>query len=670
MEVTYAMTIRLLTRIGILVGSAALATLAHGQQNAGDKLGKQSGATAAPVLKIQVQKPIAKVSPMLYGLMTEEINYSYDGGLYAELVRNRTFQDDPTTPVHWSVTQNTGATSSIEIDKTTGPSEALTLSLKWTIQQANVGARAELANEGYWGVPVRPKTTYKASFYAMSDGPSVGDLTVSLTNDKSGKMAASTTAPALSTNWKQYSVALTTGQVDVSSNNHLVLSVGHPGVIWLSMVSLFPPTYKQRPNGNRIDIMEKLAAMKPAFLRFPGGNYLEGDHIPERFPWKKTIGPLVDRPTHPSPWRYQSSDGLGLLEFLEWCEDLNMEPLLAVYAGYSLMQEHVTPGPDLERYVADALDEIEYVTGSTETKWGAQRARDGHSQPFHLAYVEIGNEDFADHSNSYDARYAQFYKAIKAKYPALQLIATTKVNSMKPDVIDEHYYPDSAKGFFDDVQHYDATDRNGPKIFVGEWATREGQPTPNFAGALGDAAWMTGMERDSDIVVMACYAPLFVNVNPGGMQWKTDLIGYDALSSYGSPAYYEQVMFSNHHGDEVLESKMDGLDLHKDDKGNPHPLLFYSVTRDAIKGTIYLKVVNAAATPQPLEIKLAGASKIGSDAMLIRMKSDSTGETNTITVPTRIIPVQSTIKGIGADMHQTFPGYSISVLEMKRTPAM
>ena len=268
------------------------------------------------------------------------------------------------------------------------------------------------------------------------------------------------------------------------SQYHLVLSVAKPGTVWFTLVSLFPPTYHDRNNGNRIDLMEKLAAMKPAFLRFPGGNYLEGDHINERYEWKKTIGPLVDRPTHMSPWGYRSTDGMGLLEFLEWCEDLNMQPLLAVYAGYSMKQEFVKPGPDLDPYVEDALDEIEYVTGDASTKWGAERVKNGHPAPFKLSYVEIGNEDWFDHSGSYGGRYAQFYKAIKAKYPDLQLIATTPVTTMKPDVIDDHYYR-RAREFYDDVHHYDQTDRNGPKIFVGEWATREGLPTPNFGSALG-----------------------------------------------------------------------------------------------------------------------------------------------------------------------------------------
>ena len=267
--------------------------------------------------------------------------------------------------------------------------------------------------------------------------------------------------------------------------------------------------------------MEKLAAMHPKFLRLPGGNYLEGDHIAERFEWKKTIGPWVDRPTHPSPWHYRSSDGMGLLEFLEWCEDLKIEPVLAVYAGYSMAQEHVEPGPALEPYVQDALDEIEYVTGGPDTKWGAERVKDGHAAPFPLHYVEIGNEDEFDRLRLLRWPLSRSsIKAIKQRYPELQVIATTPVKSVKPDVLDEHFYM-SAENSFADANHYDKADRNGPKIFVGEWATREGEPTPNLQAALGDAAWMTGMERNSDLIVMASYAPLFVNVNPGGMQWAT-----------------------------------------------------------------------------------------------------------------------------------------------------
>jgi alpha-L-arabinofuranosidase len=607
----------------------------------------------AATLQIQTDKPVAKVSPTLYGLMTEEINFSYDGGLYGELVRDRVPSESWGALEHWVVVQKGNALASIEVDAKTGPSAALPRSLRIDVKQAGKSEEAGVSNDGYWGIPVRPDTTYQASFFAKADTPSIGPVTIAIVNNESGEAIASATIPSVGADWKQYNATLKTGRAAVSANNHLVVSVENPGTLWLDLVSLFPPTYKDREHGFRIDLMEKLADMHPTFLRFPGGNYLEGDHISERFEWKKTIGPWVDRPTHPSPWGYHSSDGMGLLEFLEWCEDLHIQPVLAVYAGYSMKQEHVDPGPALDPYVQDALDELEYVTGGVDTKWGAERAKDGHPAPFSLNYVEIGNEDWFDRSKSYDGRYAQFYKAIRQKYPQLQLIATTPVNSMKPDVIDDHYYK-QAEQFFNDVHHYDKTDRNGPKIFVGEWATREGGPTPNFGAALGDAAWMTGMERNSDLIVMASYAPLLVNVNPGGMQWRTDLIGYDALTSYGSPSYYAQVMFSGHLGKQIPDSTLSG--------GGPR--FFYSATEDPEKGVLYLKLVNASSIPQPVNVKLTGAASVGSTARIISLSARDTQDTNTIADPKHIVPEEKSISGVKDNFAYTVPGYTIQVVEV------
>ncbi len=617
-------------------------------------LGANAFAQANPTLSIDLGAPKAESSPMLYGLMTEEINYSYDGGLYAELVRNRTFKDGRrNSTAHWFPYERGGAQASMKVDTSTGPSAALPLSVAVTIANATKANPAGISNEGYWGIAVRPHTVYRGSFYAKASSPEMGPVTVALINNDSAQ-GPHATVSALTTEWKRYEFTLTSGDAPISSDNRLVLSLGKPGTVWFSLVSLFPPTYHNRKNGNRIDIMEKLAAMRPEFLRFPGGNYLEGSSIDQRFQWKKTIGPLVDRPTHMSPWGYRSSDGLGLLEFLEWCEDLKMQPLLAVYAGYSLNHQHVDPGPALEPYVNDALEEIEYVTGSTSTKWGAERAKDGHPAPFKLTYVEVGNEDEFDRSGSYDGRFAQFYNAIKAKYPDLQVIATAPVKTVQPDVIDEHFYRSAAE-FFADSGHYDSADRHGPKIFVGEWATREGSPTPNFDSALGDAAWMTGLERNSDIVIMASYAPLFVNVNPGGMQWESDLMGYNALSIYGSPSYYAQVMFSNHRGDQILNAKLDG----------PADKFFYSVTRDSKNGRVYLKLVNATSDPRPLTIRLDGGKSISGSGRLIQLSARTTAATNSILEPTKIVPVDSTLKNVSARFSHTIPPYCIQVLELE-----
>jgi alpha-N-arabinofuranosidase len=342
---------------------------------------------------------------------------------------------------------------------------------------------------------------------------------------------------------------------------------------------------------------------------------------------------------------------MGLLEFLEWCEDLHIEPVLAVYAGYSMAQEHVDPGPKLEPYIAEALEEVEYVTGDASTKWGAERIRDGHPAPFPLHYVEIGNEDWFDKSGSYDGRYAQYYKAIKQRYPQLQLIATAPVKSVKPDVLDEHYYM-SADESFSDAAHYDKTDRSGPKIFVGEWATREGAPTPNLEAALGDAAWMTGMERNSDIVIMNSYAPLFVNVNPGGMQWETDLIGYNALSSYGSPSYYAQVLFAGYLGTEVVPATL----------ADAGPRVYTSVTRDEAAHKLYLKLVNGTSDEKPISIDLTGAEHISPEAKLITLSGKTPNATNTIEDPEAIVPVEGTIDNAAARFTYRFAPYSITVL--------
>ena len=608
--------------------------------------------TLQPSLTIDVDHPTASVSPTLYGLMTEEINYSYDGGIYAELISDRTPSRTWDALRGWPMVARGDSSVNVSIDDSNGPSAVLTRSLRVTVSKASAASPAGVENDGYWGIPVRPHTVYSGSFYAMTDSPGI-PVTITLQNDQTGVVAASATVTGLTGEWKRFTYTLKTGDDPVSSNNHLILTIAKPATIWLNLVSLFPPTYHDRPGGNRADIMQKLAAMQPKFLRLPGGNYLEGDHIAEHFDWKKTIGPWVDRPTHMSPWHYRSSDGMGLLEFLEWCEDLKMQPVLAVYAGYSLEQEHVDPGPALEPYVQDALDEIEYVTGGADTKWGAERVKDGHPAPFPLRYVEVGNEDQFDRSHSYDGRFAQFYHAIKQRYPDLQIIATTPVKSVTPDVLDEHFYMSAAQSF-SEAHHYDAADRNGPKIFVGEWATREGDPTPNLEAALADAAWLTGLERNSDLIIMSSYAPLFVNINPGGMQWAPDLIGYDALSSYGSPSYWTQVMFSTHLGTEIVPAAL----------ANAPPRVFASVTRNNTTHKLFIKVVNATSTSRPLAIALTGVKKLAPQATLTTMSGKTPNATNSIMRPDAVVPVTHTVSVAGSKFTQTFAPYSVNVMEL------
>ncbi len=646
----------------------------------------QNPPIAPVVLRVDAAKVTAHVSPALYGLMTEEINYSYDGGLYAELVRNRTFQDSADTPEHWSLVQDGGA-GTIALDRTQPLNDVLPVSFKLDVATAATGssnvvsrARVGIANEGFWGVPVRPNTHYRASFYAKADKNFSGTLTVALESNDGALIHASAEVPRVSQSWHKYEVTLTTSKVaPTSATNRLVISTTSTGTIWFDLVSLFPSTWRNRHNGNRPDLMQLLADMKPAFLRFPGGNYVQGHTVETRFPWKKTLGDLAARPGHLNDsWKYRSSDGMGLLEFLEWCEDLHMQPVLAVFAGLTLDRQNQKPipaGPELQPFVQEALEEIEYVTGDTSTAWGKRRAQDGHHDPFPLTYVEIGNEDFFDRTpGSYDGRFAQFFDAIREKYPALKIIATTKVTSRVPDVLDDHYYK-SAKQFQADVHHYDAYDRTGPKIMVGEWATREGVPTPNLGAALGDAAWMTGMERNSDLIVMSCYAPLFVNVNPGGMQWRTDLIGYDALSSYGSPAYYVQKIFSLNHGDGVLAAAAENIPMETWQPPKPRnsevapppqpvPTFFFNSTRDAKSGTIFLKLVNTAGTPLPVQVELSGIASVAPNGDAIMLSGAALTDTNSIADPMKIVPVESKVTGLAASFTRELPPYSITVLKV------
>ncbi len=607
----------------------------------------------APSLTIQVNHPRAKVSPTLYGLMTEEINHSYDGGLYAELVSDRAIRSGFGALFHWDMVARGNSEVNISVDNATGPSAVLSRSLKVSVKAATEAAPAGVENDGWWGIPVKPGNIYTGSFWAKTDSPGV-PVTISLENDHTGQVAAATTVTALTSQWKEYRYKLTTGNnVPFSSNNHLILTIPRPATVWFDLVSLFPPTYDAQVHGNRIDLMDMLAAMHPKFLRFPGGNYLEGRTIAQRFNWEKTIGPWIERPGHESPWGYWSSDGMGLLEFLEWCQDLHMQPILAVYAGYSLDRQHINPGPGLEPYVKSALDEIQYVTGSTSTKWGAMRAKDGHPAPFPLHYVEIGNEDQFDPSGSYNGRFAQFYHAIKQAYPDLQVIATTPVTSVTPDVIDEHFYM-SAEEAFKMAHHFDHASRSGPKIFVGEWATREGDPTPNLQAALADAAWLTGIERNSDLVIMASYAPLFVNVNPGAAQWVPDLIGYNALTCYGSPSYWVQVMFARHLGTEIVPASL----------ASAGPRVFESVTSDPARHKLFIKIVNATSLPKPLTITLDGVAKISPHATLITLSGKTPNATNSITHPRTIVPVYRALTLAGPKFERTFVPYSVNVLEV------
>jgi len=627
-----------------------------------------SSLAAGPAFTIDASRSAGQVSPKLYGLMTEEINHAYDGGLYAELIRNRAFLDDAKSPAHWSVVSDDASAASIALDPANPLNDKILTSLRLTVTQATKGHPAGVANSGYWGIPVQPKTQYRAALWARAEAGFSGPLTVSIVSDDGRTVFTSAQISGLAAEWKKFEVTLTTGDVAPTAQARFAITLDQPGTVRLGLVSLFPPTWNDRPNGLRKDIMQMLVDLNPKFLRFPGGNYVEGNKIEDRFPWAKTLGPIENRPGHACCWGYRSSDGMGLLEFLEWCEDMHAEPLLAVYAGYSLGGEHVKAGPELEPFVQEALDEIEYVIGDTNTTWGARRTQDGHPAPFNLTHVEIGNEDYFEQAKTYDARYAQISDAIRAKYPQLKLISTTpgsKLDGRKADMVDMHDYS-ATDEFIKKSRNYGADlNRQVPEIFVGEWAAHEDAsarpwdaaswklpPTPTMKAAIGDGVFMAAMERNSDIIKMQCYAPLLVNVNPGARQWRPDLIGYDALSAYGSPSYYAIQMFSRNVGDEILPVTFSGTSVQG------------CATRDSQNGEIIVKLVNPELTLQSLPIEIKGVTAFASNATVITLAGNPE-DTNSTSHPKNVVPITTTLSGVKPSFTYTLPANSIVVIKLK-----
>lgn len=521
------------------------------------------GVHAQPVVTVDVAHPGATVSPRLYGIFFEEINHAGDGGLYAELVQNRSFEDDAATPAHWRTVGQ--AVASLSTQGTLNDRQAHHLQL--TLSAAGAGVE----NEGYWGMAFRQQTAYTLSFWVKAEDAYKGDVTVTLVGRDGRELGAATTALKLKAGrWQQ--VKDIRIKADASDpEGRLRLTFSQPGTLSLDVVSLFPPTYKGRPNGCRIDLAEMLEALHPKFMRFPGGCYVEGqtterNSLHNRFEWKNTIGPIEQRPGHLSVnWGYNITDGFGYHEMLQLSEDLGAEPLFVVNVGIG--HGWLQPYDQIEDYIQEALDAIEYANGDAKTtKWGAERAKNGHPEPFNLRLLEVGNENAnfyfdnnRDQSDHYFERYIQFYKAIKAKYPDVQIIGNVESwgtdepswRSEHPvDILDEHYYR-SPSWFENNFTKYDTYDRNGPKIYIGEYAVTQGFGiNGHLTAALGEAVYMQGLERNSDIVIMGSYAPIFVNEhNPA---WRPDMIRFNASESFGTPSYQVQKLMANNIGTRIV----------------------------------------------------------------------------------------------------------------------
>ncbi len=489
-----------------------------------------------PTVVADVTKVRTAVSPYLYGIFFEEINCAGDGGIYAELIRNRSFEESD-KPTFWNATASAAAVVPRSDD---GAENAKCL--EWTVH----GPESSLSNDGYWGISVKQGESYDLSLDLRGN---VTNLYVNLESTSGSPLGGAIISvnPA----WKHATARISAIGTDPKAR--LTIRPSGEGTVFLDGVSLFPKTFNSRANGLRPDLARMLQGLKPGFMRFPGGCWVEGETMSTAMRWKRTLGSPLTRRTQPNIWQYISSNGLGFHEYLQMCEDIGAAPLFVINCGMS--HREVVPMDQMGEFVDDALDAIEYANGDSNSKWGALRAKNGHSKPFGLKFMEIGNENGGA---AYLDRYKLMYEAIHKAHPEIGLVADVwggVPNSAPVDIVDEHYYS-SPSFFFQNANRYDTYDRKGPKVYVGEYAVTEGCGGGNLIAAVSEAAFMCGMERNSDHVIMSSYAPLFANVNY--KKWNPDLINFDSSTVYGTPSYHVQKMFATNRPSKVFDSRVEG----------------------------------------------------------------------------------------------------------------
>jgi alpha-L-arabinofuranosidase len=496
-------------------------------------------------ISVAVDQPGHKISPTLWGIFFEDINLSADGGIYPELVRNRSFEDAD-TPENWTFAsvgdgKSEAAISTADVHGQPPPLNAFNRkSLR-----VKVGGAFTLANEGYWGMNIVAGDGYTLKLAARGE-KFAGKLTVKILSS-TGAVLASGELSSIGGDWKYHTLDLISSGSDPKAK--LEISGDGHGVLFLDMVSVMPKkTWKD--HGLRPDLAESLAGLHPSFMRFPGGCWVEGDDFAHMNHWKNTVGDIDVRTPLWNIWGYYATHGLGFYEYLQLAEDLGAEPLFDINVGMS--HKETIPLDRMDQWVQDALDAVEFANGPTNSVWGGRRAKMGHPAPFNLKFMEIGNENGGP---DYVERWPLLVNALRAKYPYLKFIMNTDLRGRPfppappADIVDEHYY-ETPESFMRRADQYDSYNRNGPKIFVGEYAVTQNAGKGNLRAAIGEAAFMTGMERNSDMVILASYAPLLVNLNHRA--WNPDLINFDSANWYGLPGYYVQQMFSANRGDEVL----------------------------------------------------------------------------------------------------------------------
>lgn len=635
------------------------------------------------VFDVNTTKAGAVVQPTMYGLFFEDINYAADGGLYGELVKNRSFEF-PQAFMGWQTFGN------IEL-KDDGPFERC----PHYVHLGSAGhheRRTGLVNEGYFGIGIEKDEDYRFTVWAKADGDAA-KLKVQLIDPNTMQENQEFVSKSLtvdSKDWKKYEVILHANRTDNDARLRIFLD-GNNGVS-LEHISLFPVnTFKNRENGMRRDLGQALADVHPGVLRFPGGCIVEGEALENRYQWKNTIGPVENRPLNRNRWEftfekryfpdYFQSYGLGFFEFFQLAEDIGAEPLPVLnvgmacqYQNWNEADKHV-PLDQLDPYIQDCLDLIEFANGDETTTWGKKRVEMGHAAPFNLKLLAVGNEQW---DTLYYERLKPFVKAIRAKYPNIKIIGTSGPDSegemfdkgwkamkeQKADLVDEHFYRNE-QWFLSHGLRYESYDRKGPKVFAGEYACHgKGKKWNHYETSLYEAAFMTDLERNADIVHMATYAPLLAHVD--GWQWRPDMIWFDNTRSVKTVSYYVQQLYAQNKGTNVLSLTMNGKAVAGQEGQDG---LFASSVMDKNENTVIVKVANTSDQAQSISLNLKGL-KGTPTATTITLSSDDLNAENTVDEPNKIVPVNGTATVVagkkGATLDDTLPAKSFRLYKIQK----
>ena len=650
-------------------------------------LPKQSSAQTKNLI-VKVNKLTAAIEPTMWGIFFEDINLGADGGIYAELVKNRSFEftkplmgwtvqqpkkkDDPLAPFN----------SPVLVINRKEDNSANPRYIRVTLNNAAKGD-LDLTNEGFRGMGIKKDLRYNFSVMYHQGNAGV-KMHVELV-DSTGKFLGGTTVTPNETgiDWHKIAASFNANETVLKAKMNIWFEGN--GVIDLDMISLFPSdTWKNRPGGMRADMVQKLADLKPGFIRFPGGCIVEGYDLAHRYQWKKTLGPIEERQLIINRWNtefanrptpdYFQTFGLGFFEYFQLAEDIGAEPLPILNCGMACQfnSAEVATLDELDPYVQDVMDLIEFANGDVSTKWGKVRADMGHPAPFNLKMMGVGNENWGP---QYVERLKIFSKTIKAKYPDFKLVNSSgfapngelfdylndTLRSMRADIIDEHYYQ-KPEWFFANAKRYDNYPRNGSKIFAGEYAAQSDHTVSVdnkncWLTALSEAAFMTGLERNADVVSMASYASLFAHID--GWQWTPDLIWVNNLQSYGTPDYYVQKLYSLNKGTNVVPALINGKAVTGQDS------LYVSAVIDKKTNEVIIKVVNASGKAQTNNIILEGVKKAAPQGLLITLQSDDLNSMNSFNAPQNVAPKESTIAIKGNKINLTSMPYSFSVIKVK-----